>query len=199
MLTPFSITHSAQRAVPPVPPCAARTPVAVRSADLLTGVLVRCGHGTRPVGWPETPRVRASSLSPWVRSGQIVLGLTAAWIWSARRTPGRRIELTTARGRTRVPGEVPICTVREVRLPPEETTMFGGIGVTTPLRTLFDLLHRPQPFELDDVVCCRLLAHQVPGWPEALHGILREHRSAFRARANDRARRIWGDYAPLTR
>lgn len=92
-----------------------------------------------------------------------------------------------------------MCTVREVRLSPDDTVFFGGLGVTTPLRTLYDLLHRPDAFGGADVVCCRLLSLQISEWPEALHRALHEKRSPHRARARDRACAIWGDYAPLTR
>ncbi len=72
-----------------------RWPEAVRSAELRAGSLVRCGPGYRPVGWPETPRVRAAALAPWLGAGRTAVLGTAAWIWGAAREPGSPLEIAT--------------------------------------------------------------------------------------------------------
>lgn len=72
-----------------------RWPEAVRSAELRAGSLVRCGPGYRPVGWPETPWVRAAALAPWLGAGRTAVLGTAAWIWGAAREPGSPLEVAT--------------------------------------------------------------------------------------------------------
>lgn len=137
-------------------------PATVRSADLMRGALVRCGPGVRPAGWPETPRTRLASLAPWLDGGSyFVTHRTAAWVWGAAKDPGTPLRLCVPRG-SRLPAQIPpLIRFSAHSLSPEDLTVFDGLSVTTPLRTINDLL-RNRSFTVTDVAACRLLLRLIP-------------------------------------
>lgn len=147
---------------PPKPPRLDRWPPAVRSAEVLRGTAVRCGPGLRLVSWPETPAVRASAIAAEL-SGRIGVQLTAAWIWGAARDPGARLEFSVPRGLP-LPGTASSGVVlHEYRISEHETVRVGGFLVTSPVRTIYDLLRAPR-FEAAERLACRvMLAYLVAG------------------------------------
>lgn len=175
------------------PPSVDHWPAAVRSAEILAGSLLRCGPGVRPCGWPETPRVRLASLAHRLEKDRTAIGRTAAWVWGARHDHGPTIDVATAPGHRAITGETFALRLREICLQTEDRAFLGDYAVTTPLRTLFDLLHQPQAFTTVDVVCCRLLAMRIPDGIDTLRELLNERRHAFRVRARERVSAIWGD------
>lgn len=140
-----------------VPPRLDEWPDAVRSAELQRGTLVRCGPGVRLVSWPETPRVRLTAIAPWLGAEHIAILQTAAWVWGAARSPGRPLELSTQH-RRRTRAESPVGTlVHQYAYATNATVRFGDFEVTTPLRTITDLLRLPEDFTRVHRLACRLL------------------------------------------
>lgn len=172
---------------PPAPvPLPSRWPVAIRSAELLRGTLVRCGPGVRPVGWPETPRVRLAALDTWLDPGRIAILLTAAWVWGFARAPDSPLELATPQ-RKRPGALTPTGAVlHQHRYEAGSIQELGGFWVTTPARTLTDMLRLSEPFSGAHRIACRLILVSTPLSREQVHAALREQAAPFRRRARER-------------
>lgn len=155
------MTPSVATASPP--PTFAHWPAAVRSAELLRGSVVRCGPGLRSVGWPETPATRAAALSPWLaEQHRVATHLTAAWIWGAARDPGAPLDFALLRARPRgSPGPVSV-RLHEFAFDEGDIAEPGGHAVTTPSRTLYDLLRAPAIGAVERLTC-RVLIAFAPG------------------------------------
>lgn len=141
----------------PDPPRYDLWPEAMRSAWRLSGALVPCGPGVRGLGWPETPRVRLTAIAAWLRGGRIASHLTAAWVWGAARDPGYPLQVSQLPGRRRPPEAVPGLRIYDLRGAGPESHDFGGLAVTTPPRTVLDLLYDPSGFGAREAIACRLL------------------------------------------
>jgi hypothetical protein len=121
---------------------------AERSVLRLDGDCVPLGLTVVPVDVPVVPEVRAASLRPAVlRHDLVVDRRTAAWVHGV--VPALPKPLTLAvdvrrTGRTRAIVPPP----REAHLRPADVERLGGVLVTTPLKTAFDLLRLPA--SLDD-------------------------------------------------
>ena len=174
----------------PSPPRFDLWPEALRSAELLRGSLVRCGPGVRGAGWPETPRVRLAALAPWLEHGNVATHLTAAWVWGAARRPGPRIEVSVRiGGRRRAPNSEWL-RIYELRYAETDIHRFGDFGVTTPLRTVLDVLHRDAALATAERVACRLLVSLIEGGPATVLKRLTEHRRPGRRMALERLSRL---------
>ena len=166
-------------------------PPAVRSAELLAGVLVRCGPGVRPIGWPESPPVRLAAISEVLEGGYIAISQTAAWVWGAARDPGHRLQVSVPPGR-RLPQLQPRdITVRQLRLEPDDLIRLGEHTVSSPLRTLKDIVQGSAQFTSAEVVNCRLLALRVPDAVTKLRHAISDGTPAYRRRSRERIQRIW--------
>ncbi len=175
---------------PPAPPRTDHWPHAVRSAETLRGTLVRCGPGVRLAGWPETPRVRATALAPWLAGGRVAIRLSAAWIWGAAARPGTPIELSTPAGRRADPMTTRDLRVRQFRFRDDELCFFGDLTVTTPIRTAADLLREPEGFDRRHRIACRLLLGLVDGGGDALRSSLVDDGKPYRRLALERLERL---------
>lgn len=141
----------------PSPPHIDHWSHAVRSAEVLRGSLVRCGPGVRLAGWPDSPRVRAAALIPWLQRDRVAVEMTAAWVWGAARTPGPCLEVSTSHNH-RVDIVIPPgLHVHQFRFKDDDICSFGAASVASPARVLFDLLRTPRPFDLATRIACRLL------------------------------------------
>lgn len=149
------------RPLPRIPHFDAWAP-AVQSAELLRGTLVRCGPGRRLVGWPESPRVRALALSPWLTDQRIAVRLTAAWIWGAAASPGHPLRFAMRDGRRATSPPSPEFTLQQFRMGSGDVVELDGCMVTSPLRTLFDLLRSQGDADREHRVACRLLLARIP-------------------------------------
>lgn len=144
-----------------MPPRMHDWPVAVRSAALLRGIAVRCGPGIRLVSWPETPSVRAAAIGGSFAGERVAAHLTAAWIWGAARTPGERLSFIVQRGRPHDLYAEAGIVLHQYRLGADEVVGVGAYPVTSPRRTLYDLL-RGAEFSHEHRIACRmLLAHAI--------------------------------------
>lgn len=141
-------------------------PQALRSAATLTGTLVKCGPGLRPVAWPETPAARCAAIGGQLSDRYAAIEDTAAWVWGARRSPGSPLRLATLGGRApasferRASEDVLVSTFR---LLPEDLVAIAAFAVTSRARTAFDLLRAPTQFGAARRVACRLLFVAEPG------------------------------------
>lgn len=168
------------------PPRVDHWPPALRSAALLTGTLVRCGPGYRPVSWPDNAVARCTAIGGLLAQRYAAIEDTAAWIWGVRRSPGSPIRLLTRRGRApasfeAVHSDIDVL-VSNYRLTPGDVVELAGYGVTSRIRTVYDLLRAQAPLGRERLIACRLLLLAEPG----ARGLLAER--ATRASRADRAR-----------
>ncbi|MFD6699170.1 MULTISPECIES: type IV toxin-antitoxin system AbiEi family antitoxin [unclassified Microbacterium] len=115
------------------------------AAARLDGDVVELGEGYAPADLVETAALRAASLIPLVAGMRdaAFAGMTAAWIHGASDAPPDPHELQSATGhRLRAPTTRRII-VHDPVLDPSDVQHLGGIAVTTPERTLIDLLRWP--------------------------------------------------------
>ncbi|WP_407317742.1 hypothetical protein UQW22_14225 [Isoptericola halotolerans] len=152
--------------VPVSPPATARslselltpartTPVVVRPGDVggsaAWQTLVREGclqvvrhDAACPPGVPVGPVVRAGLLADQVPPGAVVTGRTAAWVYTGH-GDGEVLDLTYPAGRHQ-PDRPPGARLWQGPLLRSDTTTLGHVGVTTPDRTVVELvLHDPDP------------------------------------------------------
>lgn len=146
-----------------VPPRVDHWPAAVISSAIRQGTLVRCGPGYRPVTWPESPLVRCTAIAWALTPKYAACNHTAAWIWGGSRAPGTVIEISVRTGR--VPyRQQPGTTQHEYVLSEGDVVNVGDYWVTSPVRTVFDLLRSTREFTVADMAACRLLlAHHSAG------------------------------------
>jgi len=176
------------RVIAPDPPRYDLWPEPVRLAWRLSGALVPCGPGVRGIGWPENPVVRLAALAPWFTAHQVATHRTAAWVWGAARSIGESIELSMLPGYRRPIGTPAELRIRELRGLPEDAIHLGQFLVTSPRRTILDLLYQPESFDRRDVITCRLLSQRVPGGLQHIADHIAEHRRPHRSRAQQRLR-----------
>lgn len=167
-------------------------PEAMRSAALLSGTLVRCGPGVRPVGWPETPMTRAVAVAQHLTPHTAASGESAAWIWGACRSPGTPLTLIMRRGRVPLHVADPRVRVHEYKLEPDELFSLGPYAVTTRLRTAYDLLRAPDEFTLTRHIACRLLLARTLQPVEKIGGRADRSSKADRARVTQRLKKVYG-------
>ncbi|HEV7948638.1 MAG TPA: type IV toxin-antitoxin system AbiEi family antitoxin, partial [Glaciihabitans sp.] len=102
-----------------------------------------------PIDQVPSAENRALSLRAHVSDRLIAEQHSAAWIWGAIDQPPLRHEVCTdITVRTR-PVTVSRITVREVVISSHEIITFGGIRLTTPMRTAIDLARFSLDFESD--------------------------------------------------
>lgn len=145
-------------------------PRSVERAELLIGSLVRWGPGVRPIGWPDGPRIRAHIAGNRPPATGLVLALgAAAWVWGADWEPDQVVEWSTLESRRRTTMDVSGSRVHEFNIHSHEVEDFDGILVTTPLRTLWDLLLRADPFHKREQAQCLALLRVSPHIHSATH------------------------------
>lgn len=114
-------------------------PEELRAAEL-DGELFAVDEGYAPIDSRESPSMRAASLASIVPARLIAELATAAWIHGARDHPPAVHELCAeATSRYRDVGLRRV-VLREVALSDSEIGMVGVMRVTSPLRTVIDLL-----------------------------------------------------------
>jgi hypothetical protein len=122
-------------------------PLAELCAARLDGELYAIDSGYSPIDLPEDAEQRARSIIELCPDRIIAEQRTAAWIWGATDSPPTRHELCAslgARSKSAVPRRA---TVREVVIDEVSIVELGGIRVTTPLRTILDLVRFNDDFD----------------------------------------------------
>ena len=137
---------------------------------------------------PEKNRMSASSQN---RLGNVVVAArgTAAWIWGARAAAPRSLEAVVpswARHRD----DRSDVTVGEVLIDEDEIAQVGSVRVTTPTRTVLDLLRADDwSADAERLVRTLLVEHHVD--PRRVAGLVRRHgRLPGRRRAASRLRTL---------
>lgn len=117
-------------------------PEAELRAAVLAGELVAVGACWASPAEPQTPTLRAAAAAWALRDTRLIAGTrTAAWVWGAvSRAPAPLEACVPLRVRVHVDGAL---RVREVVITDEDVVVLGGLRVTTPLRTVVDLLRSP--------------------------------------------------------
>ncbi|MFT4136992.1 type IV toxin-antitoxin system AbiEi family antitoxin [Microbacterium sp.] len=109
-------------------------------AACLDGHLVELGEGFMPADAVETRELRAASLRALMTTGLALTHASAAWVHGAAMSAPRRhcVQRTSERRGLHVV-DVRL-RYRDGRLPPEDLVIVSGVAVTTPERTLADLV-----------------------------------------------------------
>jgi len=85
-----------------------------------------------------------------------------------------QVSTQAKRRRPRLSSE--LVRIHELRLGEADITCMHGFRVTTPRRTVLDLLHSPAAFGHVEQIACRLLTRSIEGGWEELADRLRHHR-----------------------
>lgn len=171
-------------------------PHTVQRAMRLRGALVDCGPGLRGVAWPEVPRVRLTAIAPALQSGRVAAYLTAAWVWRSTPHPGTPLSVASPPGSSRH-GLPHGCKRYELRLRTEDVSIIGEFGVTTPLRTILDLVYRPEPYGTIERDACRELYESAHVDAEEVHVRLTTQRRPHGRLARERFHEILKMPGPL--
>jgi hypothetical protein len=134
-------------------------PEAERSVLRLDGECRPLGLTVVPVDVPDGPAVRAASLAgATARHDLVVELLAAAWVHGVVPDPPAPLTLAVdVRRARRTRAVVPL--PREARFGGDDVVRLGGVLVTTPLKTAFDLLRLPDdPTEAATAAAAALVA-----------------------------------------
>ena len=158
-------------------------------AAALDGELVRVVDSWASVADPDDPVRRASALADALGTTVIAARETAAWIWGARAAPPRRLDAVVPSS-ARHHDAGPDVRVGEVLIDDDETVRLGGLRVTSPTRTVLDLLRGDDWSAAAERLVRTLMAdHQVD--PRRVTGLVRRHgRLPHRRRAALRLRTL---------
>ena len=158
---------------------------AERSVLRLDGEVVPLGLTVVPVDVPVVPAVRAASLAAATSRHDLVLDLrTAAWVHGALPVLPSPLSLAVDVSRSRRTKLV-VPPPREARFRADDLLRLGGVLVTTPLKTAFDLLRLDEHGDpaVEELAAALLrgaglspsvataLAHLQPGCPHKQRGI----------------------------
>lgn len=172
----------------------AELPLAERMAARLDGDLYAFGDGHCPIDEIESPVLRLAAVLG-ARHPRLIAELaTAAWVWGARDVQPAHLEFCVdLRARAR-PAATPLTTVREVVLVPGDTVGLGEFRVTTPLRTMVDLVRAREQFADIDRDAVRRLAASGPFDLDACRDFMDRSRNLpAKRRAIQRLRECLGD------
>ena len=155
----------------------------------LDGDVCRVADSWASIADPDDAWRRAEALAD--RLGNVVVAArgTAAWIWGARAAAPRSLEAVVpswARHRD----DRPDVTVGEVLIDEDEIAQVGRVRVTTPTRTVLDLLRADDwSADAERLVRTLLVEHHVD--PRRVTGLVRRHgRLPGRRRAASRLRTL---------
>ncbi|MFT4212149.1 MAG: SAM-dependent methyltransferase [Microbacterium sp.] len=124
-------------------------------AAVLDGHLVRLGEGYVAADTVETMTLRAASLRPLTGTDAAATHTSAAWVLGARDRPPEHHSLQrVVPHRTRHRQDVRYL-YRDPLIPAEDLLVLAGVAVTTPARTVADLLRDDEPDALSLVAGIR--------------------------------------------
>ena len=159
------------------PPRLHELAVAVVHSLKLRGALVSCGQHYRAASWPDSPAVRVASIQPPGSSHAAISHITAAWVWGATRKATLPLQFTMHSARRAPRFNDELAEWHQFTFAEEDLVRFGHQYVTTPERTVFDLLHQQQAFASREIIACRLLLMHPSTQRERLrHTVLTERR-----------------------
>jgi hypothetical protein len=132
-------------------------PIAELCAARLDGELYGLDEGFALIDAPPTNETRAAALGARAHERLIAEQHTAAWVWGASIDPPLRHEFCARIDRRTRPPFGTAFSVREVVIDETEIRMLGGMHVTSPLRTIIDLVRFSPLFADDDARIVRSL------------------------------------------
>jgi hypothetical protein len=110
------------------------------AAARLDGDVIEIGEAFMPADAVETRELRAGSLGSLVGPQLALTHESAAWVYGAiDDLPSRHCIQRRTESRIHAVLDASV-RYRDVRLPPVDTEIIGGIAVSTPTRTIVDLL-----------------------------------------------------------
>lgn len=131
------------------------------SSARLDGLVFEVGAGYMPADVPEGRSARVTAIKKILRPGFAASGSTAAWIHGVGDAPPRQHHIQrTVDHRPRVTTTSNV-VVHESRLPPDNVVWVADEPVTSPLRTLTDLVLGADRYP-EYLVWMRLLASEIP-------------------------------------
>lgn len=110
------------------------------SAARLDGLLVEVGEGYMPADMPEDAGARAAALAPILSPGYAASGPTAAWVHGIGDAPPLHHHIQRAVDRRPRVQPRQNVIVHEGQVPSNDLMLVATLPVTTPLRTLTDLV-----------------------------------------------------------
>lgn len=132
-------------------------PLAVLSAERLNGTVFPVGMFFAPLIGSDTRLARLSTALVPYQDGVVFSGRTAAWVWGVLREPRLPIEYSVdAKRRMQIHSAAPH-QKRELCFSGDDVVTLSGYQITTPLRTVFDLLLAQPVLTRELRVACRLL------------------------------------------
>lgn len=152
-------------------------PDAILSAERLSGTIVPVGAAFWPLIGSDSLSVRVLAAMHPYQPGTIFSGHTAAWIWGAQRTPPSPFEYSVdSTNRIAISSRVPFVK-RELTFLEGDVVEREGRLITSPIRTVFDLLQQPdEAFERAWVAIRVLLLAEGCSREEVLHRLARSPR-----------------------
>lgn len=154
----------------------------------LDGELVTVDQSFAPFDDFPSPGQRASALARGLGERLIAERRSAAWIWGALDRPPAPHEFCVAHNARVTRRPVPHVVVREVVLGDGDITELGGAAVTSPRRTIADLVRFSETWTDEDRdVVARLLAIGRLSADDALRELER-HKLPHKRRATERLR-----------
>lgn len=132
-------------------------PEAELCAARLDGELFSVDGCFSPVDQVEVSTVRAMALASLLPDRLIAEQHTAAWIMGVIDLPPRRHQFCAAIGARARPANPHRMSIREVVITDSEIGTYGGLRVTTPLRTAVDITRCSPTFPLADQALVRAL------------------------------------------
>ncbi len=162
------------------------------------GELVKCGFGYALPEQQRNPAARLLSYGKSMIAGTVVCDASAAWVWTALTKCPELLHLNLAPGVSRIPGQAragssDLIRVHHGRLSHTDVTRFAQLRVTTPQRTLRDLLFNTPSVELnyDLQQACQYLAHQLQLDREDILKFIRAKKHPQKARALMNVAQTW--------
>jgi hypothetical protein len=143
-------------------------------AARLDGELYVVDAAYAPIDTPFTIETRAASLGTWTHHRLIAEQHTAAWVWGALTDPPRRHEFCARIDRRTRPPFGSAFSVREVVIDESEVVIVAGMRVTSPVRTVIDLVRFCSPFSAREVEMVRELRRSHAVTPEVCEMYLRD-------------------------
>jgi len=126
-------------------------------AARLDGEVFAVGECFAPVDEIEQPGHRAAAVHAGQSGRLIAEQLTAAWVWGALDSAPLHLQFCVATGARVSHSPARWMTVREVVIEPDEIVAFGPALVTSPLRTVVDLVRFAEVFGDREVEVVRRL------------------------------------------
>ena len=163
-------------------------PLAELSAMRLDGEIVAVDQCFAPFDDFPSPEQRASALALNLGERLIAERHSAAWVWGGLDKPPTPHEFCVAHNARVTRRPVPHLTVREVVLAEGDVIEIGGVAVTSPRRTIADLVRFSEQWDdRDGLMITRLLTANDLSVTQALRELDR-HKLPYKRRAIARIR-----------